>query len=545
MPQRGTSSLPRLWTEVLSKGYHKLVNPVNERDELAGARLLDFLDARTSWHRALWNPGLVLALREIPEASKAVQASVLAEKSFGFAISSTMQIASTDCGVGTRHDLKALGEVLRLPIRPEGLNYNAVTQIAKNIEQNYLSGWASEVAKNSDLAPERVARAVASHLLDIGFNSDFLHRWWKYRLNHQNPRRPLSDLIAEAHTLALSAPQTYQVLVAFDRAPLKKFGRPDGWVESRAVVDWLAAERFSTVNVKQIGGLCLNISARDPQAAADSAVEAIDNLVARARIASTSELRCLPSIWVAGQAAAYPFARRTPGLNLRALIRENVVYTKSGPEDTVDAAFEMLALLQTGSPIAAIAAGWAAIEAILGEPDDRGGAADRLAAIVACSFPRAELTALSYALEREDPAMKLSLAGVTENNDRAKCVAEAILANQALTLGAWSDRAMLQRMQNILKNPSEALNDIRKYAQFAFRRLYRQRNLVLHGGKTNAVALRACLRTAIPLIGAGMDRIAHGHYVEKLPPLAIAARAQIALSTIEGRSPIVCTNMLG
>jgi hypothetical protein len=326
----------------------------------------------------------------------------------------------------------------------------------------------------------------------------------------------LHDLLAEAHDLASREPKIYEVMVAFDRVPDNKFGQPAGWIDSRGVATWLVTHQFKTTNVKQIGGIRLEIKARDPHAAADLTIGAIDNLVARARIATTSELHCLPSIWVAGAAEPYPFARRTPGLNLGALIRENVVYTKSGPEDSVDAAFEMLALLQTGSPIAAIAAGWAAIEAILGEPDDRGGAADRLAA----------------------------LTGITENYDRAKCVASAIMSNREITLSKWSDRATLQRMRRVLEQPTETLNDIRRYATFAFRRLYRQRNLVLHGGKTNAVALRACLRTAIPLIGAGIDRIAHAHYVEELPPLALAARAQVALRTIDGRLPMDCVNLL-
>lgn len=520
------------------------MNPVNPRDELALARLLDFLDVRTSWHRALWNPGLVVSLKEIPEASDAVQSGILAERSFGFAIASTLNGASTDCGVGSKSDLKALGEVLRLPLRSAGLNYHAVAQITQDIEQNYLARWAVEVANKPDLNPERIARAVASHLLDNGFNSDFLHRWWKYRLSYQNPRRPLHDLIAEAHALASSAPKVYDILIAFDRVPHKKFGRPAGWIDSKAVVTWLANRNFTTTNIKQIGGICLQISARDPQAAADATIEAVDNLTARARIATTSGLDCLPWIWVAGEPKPYPFARRTPGLDLGALIRENVVYTKPGPEDAVDGAFEMLAPLQTRSPIAAIAAGWAAVEAILGEPDDRGGAGDRLASIVACSFPRAELTALSYVLAREDAAIGAALAGVTENLERAHCIASAIIANQTLSLTKWSDRATLQRMQHLLARPAHALSDIRNYVMFAFRRLYRQRNLVLHGGKGNAVALRACLRTAIPLIGAGMDRIAHAHYVEKLAPLAMAARAQIALSTIDSRPPISCVNLL-
>ncbi len=118
------------------------------------------------------------------------------------------------------------------------------------------------------------------------------------------------------------------------------------------------------------------------------------------------------------------------------------------------------------------------------------------------------------------------------------------MSNREITLSKWSDRATLQRMRRVLEQPTETLNDIRRYATFAFRRLYRQRNLVLHGGKTNAVALRACLRTAIPLIGAGIDRIAHAHYVEELPPLALAARAQVALRTIDGRLPMDCVNLL-
>jgi hypothetical protein len=47
------------------------VNKRAERDRLVGARVLDFLDIRSSWHRALWNPGFVLSLHELREASEA------------------------------------------------------------------------------------------------------------------------------------------------------------------------------------------------------------------------------------------------------------------------------------------------------------------------------------------------------------------------------------------------------------------------------------------------------------------------------------------
>ena len=55
--------------------------------------------------------------------------------------------------------------------------------------------------------------------------------------------------------------------------------------------------------------------------------------------------------------------------------------------------------------------------------------------------------------------------------------------------------------------------------------------MVLHWGKTDAVGLRASLRTAAPLVGAGMDRVAHAWFVEKTSPLELAARARVRLET--------------
>ena len=62
----------------------------------------------------------------------------------------------------------------------------------------------------------------------------------------------------------------------------------------------------------------------------------------------------------------------------------------------MDAAIELLEPLASAAPPTAAAAGWAAFEALLSEPGNHGVVADRMGAIVACSFPRAELTVLSY-----------------------------------------------------------------------------------------------------------------------------------------------------
>jgi hypothetical protein len=519
---------------------------VNDWEELTAARLLDFFDARSRWHRGLWNPGLVLSLREILEAAAAVRASILSEPAIAFAIGNALKVASSDQGIGQRGRLKALQKALQGQVRFEGLDYLAIKQLIREIQSDYLATWATFLSDSKDRSnPERTSRAVASHLLDLGFNSDFLHRWFTYRLKHEAPKRPLPEVVMDAHDLAATPPQSFEAVVAFSAAPPAKFGRPDGWIDSRTVSQWLQQHGFSTAGVKQIGGVVLQLEARDGRAAAEAAVELIENLSARAAIATTGDLRNLPHVWVAGESSPYTIREHTRGVSIGALIREDVVYNKLRGEESIDAAFEMLAPLQGSSPIAAIASGWAAIEALLSEPNDRGGAADRLASIVACSYPRAELTALSYRLAREDVAMKAALAGVSENRDRARLVAEAITQGQPFALRDWSDRAAVRRVAHVLRRPNEMLNDVQTYVAVAFRRLYRQRNLVLHGGKTNAVALRACLRTASPLVGAGMDRIAHGYYVNKTTPLALAAQARTSLIRVDASEPMRTVDLLG
>jgi hypothetical protein len=120
----------------------------------------------------------------------------------------------------------------------------------------------------------------------------------------------------------------------------------------------------------------------------------------------------------------------------------------------------------------------------------------------------------------------------------------AIETNMPLGLTKPSDLAAIERIRGVLSAPHERLHDIQSHATRALLRLYRQRNLVLHWGKTDAVALRASLRTAAPLVGAGMDRIAHAWFVQKIRPLELAARARMALAVIGSRPGSSCLDLL-
>ncbi|MEV4345901.1 hypothetical protein AB0J83_15655 [Actinoplanes sp. NPDC049596] len=80
--------------------------------------------------------------------------------------------------------------------------------------------------------------------------------------------------------------------------------------------------------------------------------------------------------------------------------------------------------------------------------------------------------------------------------------------------------------------------------RIALRRLYRTRNIVLHGGSTQGPAAKAALRIAAPLVGAGLDRIAYAVLAEGVAPLNLAARAEVGLKLVGGETGLTVTDLL-
>ena len=102
-----------------------------------------------------------------------------------------------------------------------------------------------------------------------------------------------------------------------------------------------------------------------------------------------------------------------------ALRRENKLYPQTLQSSIVDAALELVEPLDTGPAGLAVAGGWAAIEALLSAPgESRSNAAGRLATIVVLSYPRAELTTLSYRIKGKPLVAMLDT--LTKNRERAE-----------------------------------------------------------------------------------------------------------------------------
>jgi len=497
------------------------------------ARLLDFFSSVTLWHRRLWSTGLVLTLKELLEASEAVQASVLSEASLKYLSKTASSLMGTDPGVGPVEQRRLLQQYLRTELRFGGIEYLAIKQIVQEINQNYLSRWAIALSAPTQIGPERTARAIASHLLDSGLSPEYLHRWWGYRIQHEPTIRTLADIVTEVHQLVMQGDRDYEVLVAFEAAPKGKSGMPRIWLSAPDVSNWLRNNNFKVEGIRQNGGILLKVRARDPWSAVEASVEIVDSFIARVAVGTRQRLIPVQMAWIVGENKPFSFSRRRRGLEVSALYREDQLYPE-GKTNVVDAALELLEPLASGSPGPAASGGWAAIEALLSSPGtDNVLAGDHLAAIVACSFPRAELTTLSYKAEKAGSAtITPLLRACGSNRDRAALLADMIQREMPLNLTDGSDQAAVSRMQVLLANPYPVICDVQGHVIATFRRLYRSRNLVLHWGRTNAVALRASLRTAALLVGAGMDRIAHAWFVENLSPLELAARANIRLSLV-------------
>lgn len=505
---------------------------VNQYEQHVAARLLDFFDARTPWHRLLWNPGLALILRELRECSEARQAGALSADALQALCSTAMTLAGRDPGAGSNEQRRFLQETLKSEFRFRGLDYRVIEHIASDIDTNYLYRWCLALRnENARPGPERAARCIAAHLLDAGFSPDFLHQWWTFGIKHETGTRSLDELVSDSHELAATARRRYEVLIAFERISRTRDIFPVGWLDAPAVSSWLRANGSTRADVRQYGGMLIEVEARDPIAAVQHATETLDKLSARVAVGLQGEFKPLPVAWVKDESEPIPLRARSRGVRVSALKRERQVYSDSQP-GIIDAAIELLASLASSSPGPAVASGWAAIEAMLSEPSNRGAAADRFATLVACSLPRAELTLLSYTIERLGNPIAEQLSRCGSNRDRCHTLASAIIRGDDFRLQSESDKAALARMSALIQDPARVLKDVESHLSAAFRRLYRQRNLVLHWGRTEAIALRATLRTVAPLVGAGMDRIAHAWFVDGMEPIPLAAKARLRLANL-------------
>lgn len=487
---------------------------------------------------------MLLGLRELSDAVEWVDRGSLSAGALKWLSTDLERLQGPDRGIGDRIVRGQLQNALRSPLQYGNAHHRLLNEIIGWIEDGYLTRWKIAASEpSSQLSPERFARAIASHLLDSGFSQSFLHSWVG-ALKVQT----LAEIAESASELLESRkPRSFEVLIPFEAVSNDESNRDtnSAWMPSKFVNAWLK-ENGTSISGRIAGGFLYVVTARDRISAAEEAREIVDRLKARATYSrKTTNLRDFGLLVVKGEASALPLQRPVRGGFVLSLVREKRLYDVS-ERTPLDNALELAAPMNHGSIATAIAGGWSAVEALLlrgddASPEGRGVmAADRMAALTACSWPRAELTTLAYAHNPETPdRLSRGITGISsgsENREKSRLVEDWLRSGHRLALKRSSDLASEERVRNLLINPASNLTQVKRHMTSAMRRLYRHRNIVMHGGATHLNTLSMTLRTVTPLLGAGLDRITHATIVSESSPLELASKAELRLKLLRSEN---------
>lgn len=494
--------------------------------------MAEFFTDRSPWNRRLWSVGSVLALDEVVEiAHHSVDGRVkpLALKEVRLHVRNT---CCNDPGLGDSDFRRALSTALERSLgRPDEID--RLEHLVHRARTGYLDRWRSHATTTTSVELERAARSIASHLLDAELSPDRLQRWLS---SQQAQFANLGDLLDSAIDQAGQPPKSYEIMIPFRRLPGAPAIVPDGWMTAQAVSGWLAERNHDPV--QQVGGFSTDITARDPWAAVEKAAELVDRVRARLAVGvpgGPAVLEPAGGAYVSGKARRYELPAVRRDVEVHSLDRQDIVYRLGGSESQreVDLALELLAPMQEGVGAVGLAGGWATIEALFKGTDGAHSAAPRAAAIVACSWPRAELTRLSYVYaDHFNDAIATDLRAAPHHLQRCRIMAARLSQGDPVDFAKTNDRCAAERMVQLLAQPQATLQRISQYLTGTLQMLYRQRNFLLHSGGLRTAVLPATVRTAPALVGAAVDRAVHAVEAEGLSSARLAARALEELALV-------------
>lgn len=503
-------------------------------------RMLEQVETWTAWDRRSWEPGSILRLRELSEASYWVHEGVLSEGALTWLRQSLNPLAGQDLGFLHGAVRQQLTDLLRNKLAHGSQHQRRLNHLIDFAEQSYLETWRSALTSGAAVDVERASRFITAHVLDAGYHAEEL------RLRTRALIRGGADAVAlvdEFKALHAAPPRKFGGVVALLRVPqLELMQRLDNWIEPDTLSLHLRTRRTTGGLPRQVGGLRFNVEARDVRSATAAVAEMIDRLVSRTRFLRGKETLQYHPRFYADDGHDYHLGEVRPEINVMALVKTGMLYSASLTDrrsNAVDDALELASQLLDGPSTVAAAGGWAALESLLTTGADnsrdvgRAIAADRAAALVSASWPRAELTRMSHRVQAASdcpPELKAQLEAAGEESiQRCEVLLSWMEAKKPVGTLAPRDEAACARLNALLDNPKAVLGRVRRYMGCSLRRLYRQRNLVLHGGSISPVALAPTIRTSGPLVGATLDRLSHAFELLGVEPLDAVARAECAL----------------
>lgn len=513
-------------------------------------RMLELIDVRTPWHRSLWQLGTLKAVLEILECTNATWVGAVPnDKAQKYLIERCKQQISEDVGIGSEAVRTILTQKLSQlsgkknspgsPLQP--LLEKEIGELSARAKRDYLRRWKEfvEAGLLTRANVERTARLVVTHLLDDGFDRRHIHGWLRATLA-KTTDGVLLKVLDEGHAMCRQDAVQYRFAIPLQRgAKVVSFSDIHDLLilpeEIKSEFEGVASspnrthqfERLISQEVPLVIGK--EFWARDPHAASARLLEWLQKVEARSQIGlGRNVLQFSREVLDRTDRKLRNIESIQTSLRVPALDRHGLYTDELNPQ--LDAALGLLGSHGNLSPVTSVATTWAAVEGLLGHPGAQGiDSADGLAAIVACSFPRAELEDLLDRDLTSDALIDGALENIDEvrGSERARLMLSAIQQHGTDIFEAIEDVAAAERILQLVADPAGVLTRVQGYFSDVFRRLYYQRNFVMHAAKFDSVSLPSTVMCAPKLVAAGVDRVVHAQYVRTpVEPLALAARAR-------------------
>ncbi|WP_102159557.1 integrase [Zhihengliuella halotolerans] len=485
-------------------------------------RLQDFFLASAPWQRRLWEAGTLSTLTELLDASRWQSEGVLHSSMVKLLATDLATLIAKDPGIGGPKKTEIINAELSTNVPYGSGHWQSLDQLTEQAKRQYLKFWRDAIDSNSPPGAERAARAIAATLLDTGYSMSMLHGWIT---NHIENCGELGEMLESADSLRRQKPTKFTVAIPFTSMPRANVARSNpAWRDAPAIKLWLGDSRKAlTKGVYFMGGFRYDLSAMDEHSALQEASAIRGRILSRSSfVPGYRNIAPAGIVWILNQATGvtrqFPLEEAHRGIFLHSLGAGDRVHAVGSTASRLDDALELASSLNnSSSPGPPIVNGWSALEALLfssGNPKDvkkgRGPVAIARAALLStCSWPRAELTSLSYSKRQDVTALDIRLEGAASNHERCGHLLHQLRTTENLSLSDSRDRAAQERMLELIKDESGTLKSVRRQMELAFRRLYRNRNIVVHGGAASAQTLAVAIRTTAPLVGAVLDRLVH------------------------------------
>jgi hypothetical protein len=528
---------------------------VKDNDLILAIRMRELCRPPTAWNRSLWSVSTQTTLMEVLEASMIRRDGILSDASLSDLQATAAVIIGKDPGVGDAKARRYLQPFLsgKTIVTPGSLAAASIESAAKGLDVNYLYRWAAvaDLGVKDDVI-EQCARSVVSHLLNRGHSPEIVAaRIRGAVLSTKSSTSSSGDLIRDLQALASLPMTTYCAVFPVKLAPLSHKTTSKGWMKGADVSKWMKQNSVPPLSPGEriTGAVTVDVTARDHIAGANAAAVHFAMIRDRAILGVRKPIDSFGYFWLSGRSEQFPIEPPKRGVEVASIGRPDQIYAIGhASRPNIERAIALLAQLDHGPASAAVTSGWAALESLSMGPAEDGNRVEtaiRVAALVTASFARAELTTLaySYASSNKDQ-LATDLRDATSNKERAEKMMHRLVAMPLPSFGRVEDMAAAKRMVQLLADPLNTIKRVNQYIEYALKRLYRLRNLVAHGARTDSIVLEAGVRAAAPLIGAAFDRIHHASTSQGLSPVELIARAQLKISLLDPTQPKQLASLL-